>query len=107
MTLLKIFYNYGKNLIMRLSKNEIDYMAFQIVKVLLEEKKITVLDKEALVENISKILTDDFALEDKLDEEVREIMTQYSERIRKENIDYQTMFKMIKQKLAKERKIVL
>jgi hypothetical protein len=92
---------------MRLTKNEIDYMAFQIVKVLLEEKKIIALDKEALVENISKILTDDFAMEDKLDEEVREIMTQYSERIRKENIDYQTMFKMIKQKLAKERKIVL
>ncbi|MGQ9618338.1 MAG: DUF507 family protein [Candidatus Aminicenantia bacterium] len=92
---------------MRLSKNEIDYLAFEIVKTLLNEKKIITLDREALVENIAKILTDDFAQEDKLDEEVREILNKYSEEIRKGNIEYQTIFRMIKQKLAKERKIVL
>lgn len=92
---------------MRLSKNEIDFLAFEIVKVLLKENKITTLDRESLVESIAKILTDDFSQEDKLDEEVREILNRYSEEIRKGNIEYQTIFRMIKQKLARERKIVL
>lgn len=92
---------------MRLSKSEIDFLAFEIVKILLKENKITTLDRESLVESIAKILTDDFSQEDKLDEEVREILNRYSEEIRKGNIEYQTIFRMIKQKLAKERKIVL
>lgn len=92
---------------MRLSKSEIDFLAFEIVKVLLKENKITTLDRESLVESIAKILTDDFSQEDKLDEEVREILNRYSEEIRKGNIEYQTIFRMIKQKLARERKIVL
>lgn len=92
---------------MRLSKSEIDFLAFEIVKTLLKESKITTTDKEALVESIAKILTEDFSKEDKLDEEVREILNRYSEEIRKGNIEYQTIFRMIKQRLAKERKIVL
>ncbi len=92
---------------MRLSKNEIDFLAFEIVKTLLKEKKITTTERDTLVENIAKVLTDDFSQEDKLDEEVREILNKYSEEIRKGNIEYQTIFRMIKQRLAKERKIVL
>jgi len=38
---------------------------------------------------------------------VREILSKHMEKIRKENIEYQTMFRMIKTKLAKERNIVL
>ncbi len=92
---------------MRLTKNEIDFLAFEIVKTLLKEKKITTTERDTLVENIARILTDDFSQEDKLDEEVREILNKYSEEIRKGNIEYQTIFRMIKQRLAKERKIVL
>ncbi len=92
---------------MRLSKAEIEYLAFEIAKNLLKEKKIITLDRDGLVETVAKIMTDDFSQEDKLDEEVREILNKYSEEIRKENIEYQTIFRMIKQKLAKERKIVL
>lgn len=105
--MLKKIDNYGKNLIMRLSKSEIDYLAFEIVKTLLKENKITTVERDALVESIAKILTDDFSQEDRLDEEVREILNRYSEEIRKGNIEYQTIFRMIKQRLAKERKIVL
>jgi hypothetical protein len=50
---------------------------------------------------------EEFQNEDKLDQEVREILSEHMEKIRKENIEYQTMFRMIKTKLAKERKIVL
>ncbi len=92
---------------MRLNKNQIEHLSFISIRNLLREEKILVEDKNKLVEDIINIITEEFQKEDKLDQEVREILSQHMEKIRKENIEYQTMFRMIKTKLAKERNIVL
>lgn len=92
---------------MRLNKNQIEHMAFVIIKNLLKEEKILVDDRNKLIDDIINLITEEFQKEDKLDQEVREILSKYMEKIRKENIEYQTMFRMIKSKLAKERNIVL
>ncbi len=92
---------------MRLNKNQIEHMAFIIVRNLFKEEKILADNKNDLTSDISNLLTEEFLKEDKLDQEVREILNQHMEKIRKENIEYQTMFRMIKTKLAKERNIVL
>jgi hypothetical protein len=82
-------------------------MAFVIVRNLLKEEKIIADDRNKLTESLMNLITDEFQKEDKLDQEVREILSQHMEKIRSENIEYQTMFRMIKTKLAKERNIVL
>jgi hypothetical protein len=82
-------------------------MAFIIVRNLFKEEKILADNKNDLITDISNLITEEFLNEDKLDQEVREILNQHMEKIRKENIEYQTMFRMIKTKLAKERNIVL
>ena len=82
-------------------------MAFIIIKNLLKEEKILVDDRNKLIDDIANLIAEEFQKEDKLDQEVREILSKYMEKIRKENIEYQTMFRMIKSKLAKERNIVL
>lgn len=82
-------------------------MAFIIVRNLLKDKKIIVESKNDLIAGITSLITDEFQKEDQLDQEVREILNKHMEKIRKENIEYQTMFRMIKTKLAKEREIVL
>jgi len=92
---------------MRLNKNQIEHMAFIIIKNLLKEEKILVDDRNKIIDDIANLITEEFQKEDKLDQEVREILSKYMEKIRKENIEYQTMFRMIKSKLAKERNIVL
>lgn len=92
---------------MRLNKIQIEHMAFIIVRNLLKEEKIIAESKNDLISDISNLITEEFLNEDKLDQEVREILNQHMEKIRKENIEYQTMFRMIKTKLAKERNIVL
>jgi len=56
---------------------------------------------------VAQLIYNEFQKEDELDQEVREILNKHIEKIRKENIEYQTMFRMIKTKLAKERNIVL
>jgi hypothetical protein len=92
---------------MRLNKNQIEHMAFIIARNLLKEEKIIAESKNDLTTDISNLITEEFLHEDKLDQEVREILNQHMEKIRKENIEYQTMFRMIKTKLAKERDLVL
>ncbi len=92
---------------MRLNKNQIEHMAFIIVKNLTKEGKVLLEDKNKLVDGIIGLITNELEKEDRLDQEVREILSQHMEKIRKENIEYQTMFRMIKTKLAKERNIVL
>ena len=92
---------------MRLNKNQIEHMAFAIVRSLIKQEKIIVEKKTKLIEELENLIIEEFQKEDKLDQEVREILNQYMEKIRKENIEYQTMFRMIKIKLAKERDIVL
>ena len=92
---------------MKLNKNQIEHLSFMTVRNLTREGKVLIEDKNKLVETIIAALTEDFQKEDKLDQEVREILSKHMEKIRKENIEYQTMFRMIKTKLAKERNIVL
>jgi len=92
---------------MKLNKNQIEHLAYMTVRNLTKEGKVLIEDKNKLVETIIVLLTEEFQKEDKLDQEVREILSKHMEKIRKENIEYQTMFRMIKTKLAKERNIVL
>lgn len=92
---------------MRLNKNQIEHLAFVILHNLVKEGKIIAEDRPRLLEEIISLILDDFQKEDKLDQEVREILGKHMEKIRRENLEYQTMFRMIKTKLARERNIVL
>ena len=92
---------------MRLNKNQIEHMAFIIVRNLLKEEKIIADNRNKLTESLMNLITDEFQKEDTLDQEVREILSKHMEKIRSENIEYQTMFRMIKTKFAIERNIVL
>ena len=92
---------------MRLNKNQIEHLAFVIVRNLTKEAKVILEDKKKILDQVTTLITDEFQKEDQLDQEVREILSKHMEKIRKENIEYQTMFRMIKTKLAKERNLVL
>jgi hypothetical protein len=92
---------------MRLNKNQSEHLASVILRNLAKEGKIIVEDKGRLLDEISAILMEEFLKEDRLDQEVRELLSKHMEKIRKENIEYQQMFKEVKKKLARERGIVL
>jgi len=94
-------------LVMRLNKNQIDHLGFLILRNLQKDGKVLIDERTALLEELISLITDEFQKEDQLDQEVRELLSKHMEKIRRENLEYQTMFRMIKTKLAKERNIVL
>ncbi len=93
--------------VMRLTRGQIEHLASSVMRSLTKEGKILVEDRTLLLEEVANLMTDEFQKEDRLDQEVREILNKHMEKIRRENIEYQTMFRMIKTKLAKEKGIVL
>jgi hypothetical protein len=92
---------------MRLNKNQIEHLASVILRNLIKEGKLIIEDKSRLLEEVMALLLDEFQKEDRLDQEVRELLSKHMEKIRKDNIEYQQMFKMIKTRLAREKGIVL
>jgi hypothetical protein len=94
-------------LVMRLNKNQIEHLGSLILRNLSKEGKIIFEDKSRLLEEVTSLLLEEFQKEEHLDQEVRELLSKHIEKIRKDNIEYQQMFKMIKTKLAREKGIVL
>jgi hypothetical protein len=93
--------------VMRLNRNQIEHLGSVILRNLNKENKIIVEDRSRLLEEVTALLIEEFQKEDRLDQEVRELLSKHMEKIRRENIEYQQMFKMIKTKLAREKGIVL
>ncbi|HOW45784.1 MAG TPA: DUF507 family protein [Candidatus Aminicenantes bacterium] len=92
---------------MRLNKQQIEHLAFQVVKGLLAEKLIMSENREKTVIDVQTIITQELEKEDALDEKVKDILKDKLNEIRNSNIDYYEMFRMIKSKLAEQENIVL
>ena len=92
---------------MRLTSDEIEYIARKVVKTLVAAEKLEVDSPPRVVENLVRVITEELAVEDRLNEEVREVLLQHSTEIERSNITYTEMFKMVKKKLAKEKGIIL
>ncbi|MDX2268081.1 MAG: DUF507 family protein [Bryobacter sp.] len=90
---------------MLIAKEFLGYLSRRLVQRLIP----TYLDSAnpaGLAEFIGDLVTEDLAIEDKLNDEVREVLEQYSEYMRKEGISYQEMFRRIKNTMVTQRKII-
>lgn len=64
-------------------------------------------EKHALIAALDRTITEELLVEDRLNTEVRELMKKYAAEIERGQVDYQKMFTMIKNKLVKERGLIL
>ena len=92
---------------MRLTSDEIEFVARKIVKTLVAEGKLELDSETRVVEAVAKVITDELMVEDRLNEEVREVLIQHASEMERSNITYTEMFKMLKKKMAREKGIVL
>ncbi len=90
---------------MLLAKELVDYLARQIVNRL-NPMYVEVSDPNIALETVSGIVFNELEIEDKLNDEVREILSQYSEYMRSNGVSYQEMFRKIKNTLITQRKVV-
>ena len=82
-------------------------LASKIVQGLVQEEMIAVPEGLDLTEALFAVMEQETSLEDRINEEVRVLLNQYQDQMRASGASYQEMFKLIKHKLVKERKLVL
>jgi len=92
---------------MRLRKRQIESIADNIAVELIKDEGLACDNVEDFKAIIRHVITEDLVVEDKLNDEVRQILEAHSSEIRQGSIEYHKMFRLVKEKLAKERNIVL
>ena len=64
-------------------------------------------DREKVEELVREVITEDLQVEDRLNDEVKELLRAFSNEFNKGEADYYKMFTMVKRKLAQERGLIL
>ena len=90
---------------MLLPREIIVYLSRQLVAKL-SPQIVETTNPTATAELISRIFTEELQVEDRLNDEVREILSQYSDYMRREGVSYQEMFRKIKNTLIAQRKVI-
>jgi hypothetical protein len=95
---------------MKLPASLVEHISSEIVEGLVEEGLVRADDpdaKDAAISSVSNAFMDDLQVEDRLNEEVREILRTHSDEMTKRGVQYHDMFRMIKNELARKRKLIL
>jgi hypothetical protein len=90
---------------MLLAKEFIGYVSRQIV-TRLSPQWIETTDQAVAASFIAGIVEEDLAIEDRLNDEVRDMLSEYSDYMRREGVSYQEMFRRIKNTLITKRKVI-
>jgi hypothetical protein len=92
---------------MLLSRDYVGYMAKEIVKRLVAAKMIETKSAEELTTAVRQTMAEEIGVEERLNEEVRDILARYSDEMKRTGVSYQEMYKKVKGQLARERKLIL
>ena len=90
---------------MLLAREFVSYISKQLVKSL-TPGTIETSNPDLVAEKIAEVISEELAVEDRLNDEVRDLLSQYSEYMRRESVSYQEMFRRIKNTLISQRKVV-
>ena len=90
---------------MLLAREIIGYLSRQLVNRL-SPSAFETSDPAVAAASMAQVIEDDLSIEDKLNDEVRDMLDQYSDYMRRENVSYQEMFRKIKNQLLAQRKIM-
>jgi hypothetical protein len=90
---------------MLLSREFISYLSRQLVRRMTPQI-IETSSNESAAEMIGHLIEEELQVEDRLNDEVRDLLSQYSDYMRREGVSYQEMFRRIKNTLISQRKVI-
>jgi len=90
---------------MLLAREFVSYISRKLVQSM-TPGTIETTNPEFVADRIAEVISEELAVEDRLNDEVRDLLSQYSEYMRREGVSYQEMFRRIKKTLISQRKVV-
>lgn len=92
---------------MLLARDYVGYIATEIVKRLMEGGQIETEAVNEVALRVRQRMNEELSVEDRLNDEVRQILTEHQDEMRRTGVSYQEMYKKVKGQLARDRKLVL
>jgi uncharacterized protein len=93
---------------MRLRREMIQHLVQAIARDLSGNGCIQMLgEREKVEELLREVITEDLQVEDRLNDEVKELLRAFSNEFSRGEADYHKMFTMVKRKLVQERGLIL
>jgi hypothetical protein len=93
---------------MRIPKTWVPLLAKKIVDNILSKNLVKpIVPHERLLSETEELIMGELSVEDRVNDEVREILKNHASEIEKGRMDYRRLFELTKQKLVKERNLVL
>ena len=92
---------------MLLSREYVGYLARQLTQKLVAGDFIETKDLGVISDALNNAMLEELQLEDRINDEVRLILEQYQDEMRRAGASYQEMFKKVKGELVRKYKAVL
>jgi hypothetical protein len=93
---------------MRIPKGWTPVLAKEIIGELLKKEQIELKSsRDQVTALLEELILDELMVEDRLNQEVREMLKQFDADIEKGRLDYRRLFDLTKKKLVKERNIII
>ena len=92
---------------MLLVRDFVAHIANEVVKRLVEGGQIETKAPAVVAGRVRQRMMEELTVEDRLNEEVRQILVERQDEMRSTGVSYQEMYKKVKQHLARDRKLVL
>lgn len=97
----------GRKGIVRLPRDYVEYMARAIVERLMAAEMINTGAREKISEQVRTVMLEELSIEDRINDKVREYLSQYADEMRRTGVSYQEMFKRVKSELVRREKVIL
>lgn len=92
---------------MRLTRDQVGQISQRIIYGLIRDGHIAAERPEPVIDRIAQVFTDDLMAEEKLNEETHELLKGYADEIARGMVNYQDLFRKVKAKLARDRKMII
>ena len=94
---------------MLLNRDYVGHLAAEVIKKLVADQlvEVTVKDVEPVTARVRLRIIEELTVEDRVNEQVRNILVQYQDEMRRTSVSYQEMFKKVKGQIARDQKLIL
>ncbi len=92
---------------MGLQKEYVRYLSQRVVNELIKREMIEIPVQSPLRDQVLAVMDEELSVEDRINDEARNLLHQYAEHMRQTGVSYHEMFKMVKNRLVKEKKVIL
>lgn len=93
---------------MRIPRTWVPLIAKRVIDDLIAKELVTLkVPTEVLMAEAERLIMEELMIEDRINDEVREILKKHTGEIEKGRLDYRKMFELTKKKIVQEKGVVL